>query len=234
MSTAELAPARHRVPVPRLAVGLAALGVVLELVGWLTRVTGAPTSIARPLAMDAPFSLARMYVAGLFAAAAVVAAVGAGRLPGRRTWWTSVAAIAGGIAAVKFAGTAHARFVAALGGGSSLSALVVSAALAGGVVGGLWWLSRYERRDRHRVLGCLALYAGAAVGLSAVSAAAGPAWSATATLVEESGEALAGVGLLVAVLLGVAPRLVLPASWPLRRVADQHTLGAEAVPHLTG
>ena len=226
MSTAA-APARRRVPVPRLALGLAALGLVLELTGWLTRVAGAPASIARPLAMDAPFSLARMYVTALFAAAALVAAAGAGRLPGRRTWWTSVAAIAGGIAVVKAAGTAHARFVAAVGGGSSLQALAVSAALAGGVVGGLWWLSRHERRDRRRVLGCLGLYAGAAVGLSALSAAVGPAWSATATLVEESGEALAGVGLLVAVLLGVAPRLVLPASWPLRRADDQLTLGAE-------
>ena len=226
MSTAA-APAHRRVPVPRLAVGLAVLGLVLELTGWLTRVTGAPVAIARPLAMDAPFSLPRMYVTALFAAAALAAAVGAGRLPGRRTWWTAVAAIAGGIAVVKGAGTVHARFVAALGGGSSLPALLVSAALAGGVVGGLWWLSRHERRDRRRVLGCLGLYAGASVGLSAVSAAIGPAWSATATLVEETGEALAGVGLLVAVLLGVAPRLVLPASWPLRRADDQLTLGAD-------
>ena len=209
---------------------LAAVGVALELVGWLTRVTGAPASLARPLAMDAPFSLARSYVTLLFLTAAAVAAVGAARLPGRRTWWTAVAVIAAGIATVKAAGTAHARFVVALGGGSR--ALLVSIALATAVVGGLWWLSRHERRDRRRVLGCLGLYAGAAVGLSAVSGAAGPAWSATATLVEESGEALAGVALLVAVLLGVAPRLVLPPSWPLRRAEDVALpdLGSAPVP----
>jgi hypothetical protein len=42
----------------------------------------------------------------------------------------------------------------------------------------------------------------------------------TATYLEESGEALAGVAVLVAVLVGVAPRLVLPASWVLRRNSD--------------
>jgi hypothetical protein len=46
----------------------------------------------------------------------------------------------------------------------------------------------------------------------------------TATFLEESGEALAGVAVLVAVLVGVAPRLVLPADWALRRTADAHTI----------
>ncbi len=46
----------------------------------------------------------------------------------------------------------------------------------------------------------------------------------TATYLEESGEALAGVAVLVAVLVGVAPRLVLPASWVLRRAEDAGTL----------
>jgi len=56
-------------------------------------------------------------------------------------------------------------------------------------------------------------------------------WSVTATFVEESGEALAGVAFLIAVLVGVAPRLVLPATWPLRRTADAHTLEVpDAVP----
>jgi O-antigen ligase len=112
----------------------------------------------------------------------------------------------------------------------SAGALLVSAAAAVGVVGALWFLSRTERRDRRRVLGVLALYAAASVGLSAVSAAAtgtfgyASNWAATATFLEESGEALAGVGFLMAVLVGVAPRLVLPAGWALRRSADAHTL----------
>ena len=98
-----------------------------------------------------------------------------------------------------------------------------------------WWLavavlavlavvSRDDRRDRRRVLACLAGYAGASVGLSAVSAVAVGQWAVTATYLEESGEALAGVAVLVAVLVGVAPRLVLPASWVLRRAEDAETL----------
>jgi hypothetical protein len=80
------------------------------------------------------------------------------------------------------------------------------------------------------VLAVLALYAAASVGLSAVSSAVAGAvgsasnWAAAATFLEESGEALAGVSFLVAVLVGVAPRLVLPAAWALRRAADEHTL----------
>ena len=53
-------------------------------------------------------------------------------------------------------------------------------------------------------------------------------WAVTATYLEESGEALAGVAVLVAVLVGVAPRLVLPASWVLRREDDAATV---AIPH---
>jgi hypothetical protein len=106
-------------------------------------------------------------------------------------------------------------------------------------VGVLWFLSRTERRDRRRVLGVLALYAVAAVGLSAISSVVsasdgGSSWAATATFIEESGEALAGVAFLMAVLVGVAPRLVLPAEWALRREMDAHTLDLpEQVPGRT-
>jgi hypothetical protein len=57
---------------------------------------------------------------------------------------------------------------------------------------------------------------------SAVGGAA--RWTATATFLEESGEALSAVAFLVAVLVGVAPRLVLPAEWALRRDVDAQTL----------
>ena len=49
-------------------------------------------------------------------------------------------------------------------------------------------------------------------------------WATAATFIEESGEALAAVAFLMAVLAGVAPRLVLPASWALRREVDAQTL----------
>jgi hypothetical protein len=66
----------------------------------------------------------------------------------------------------------------------------------------------------------------AAIGLSAVSSMAGGNWATAATFVEESGEVLGGVAVLVAVLAGVAPRLVLPADWALRRTADSETVDA--------
>jgi hypothetical protein len=98
---------------------------------------------------------------------------------------------------------------------------------AAGVLAVLAFISRAERRDRRRVLGSLTAYAVASVGLSAVSVVAVGQWAVTATYLEESGEALGGVAVLVAVLVGVAPRLVLPASWVLRREEDTAT---DAVP----
>ena len=41
---------------------------------------------------------------------------------------------------------------------------------------------------------------------------------------EEVVEGLSGVAFLLAVLLGVVPRAVLPAGWPLRRAADDEVL----------
>jgi hypothetical protein len=125
----------------------------------------------------------------------------------------------------------HAEAVVAVSGviGAAL-ATALGALLAAAVVGGLFFLSRGERRDRRRVLGTLAGYAVAVVGLSAVSGwaagALGSNWAAAATFVEESGEALAGVAFLMAVTLGVAPHLVLPPSWTLRRRADAEALAA--------
>jgi hypothetical protein len=107
-----------------------------------------------------------------------------------------------------------------------VGAQVVSALLAVAVVGALWFLSRTDRRDRRRVLGWLSAYAVAAVGLSALSSVVPDGLTAVATYLEESGEALSGVAFLVAVLVGVAPRLVLPAGVPLRRAQDAHTVEA--------
>jgi len=99
-------------------------------------------------------------------------------------------------------------------------AVVVSVAVVIAVLAVLAFVSRAERRDRRRVLTGLAAYGAASVGLSTISTLAVGQWAVTATYLEESGEALAGVAVLVAVLIGVAPRLVLPASWALRRNFD--------------
>ncbi|MGY1802939.1 hypothetical protein ACI78T_06635 [Blastococcus sp. SYSU D00922] len=222
---------RRTLPVPPIGVALFGVAVALETVGYVGRLNGFTGQAADLLSMDAPWSLPRLFVAALFAAAALAAVAGAGSIPGRRTWWLAVGLVAGGIAAVKAGSTVHSDVMgtaAAAVGDTGALVLSVSAALV--VLAGLAFLSRTERRDRRRMLGVLAFYATASVGLSAVSSAVTGAvgyasnWAAAATFVEESGEALAGVSFLIAVLVGVAPRLVLPADWALRRSADEHTL----------
>jgi hypothetical protein len=222
---------RRTIPVPPLGIALFAMATGLETCGYVVRLTGTRGPVAQVLSMDASHSLPRMFVAALFAAAALAAVAGAGRMPGRRTWWVAVGLVAGTIAAVKAGSSVHADALGALTEAvGATGALLLSVAAAASVLGALWVLSRNEQRDRRRVLGVLALYAGASVGLSAVSSVAartyGSAsnWAAAATFLEESGEALAGVAFLVAVLVGVAPRLVLPPAWVLRRTADAHTL----------
>jgi hypothetical protein len=223
-----VAPARRSLPLPPLGIGLVAVAVALETIGFVARLTGSNSS---SLSMDAPYSLPRLYVAALFAAGALAALAGASAIPGRRTWWTAVGLVAGVIAAVKAGSTVHSDAIAALVSAAGwTAATAISVLLAAVVVGGLWFLSRSERRDRRRVLGSLAGYAVAAVGLSAVSGIVAGAygglssWAAGATFIEESGEALGGVAMLIAVLAGVAPRIVLPAAWPLRREVDARTL----------
>ncbi|MGY1724498.1 hypothetical protein [Blastococcus sp. SYSU DS0533] len=217
---------RRAVPLPPVGVGLAAAAVTLMATGFVLRLNGATGSAAQLLSMDAPFSLPRLFVAGLFAAAAIAAVAGAARNPGRRPWWLAVGVVAAGIASVKAGGTVHADAMYALYSAVGRpAAIAVSAVAALAVVGALFFLSRTERRDRRRVLGSLAGYGAASVGLSAFSSLAPRSLLVTATFVEESGEALAGVAFLVAVLIGVAPRLVLPAGWALRRTDD--ALGLE-------
>jgi hypothetical protein len=231
---------RRRIPVPPLAVGLLLTGVVLEAVGFVVRTSGHERT-ARLWSMDAPLAVPRMFVAALFALAALAAFAGAVRGTGRRPWWVAVGVVALLIAEVKAGGTVHVRALQAAGlSGHPLLATVLSGAVAGVVLAGLWWLSRTERRDRRRMLIAFGLYAVAAVGLSGVTAliAAGGGsayWTAAATFVEETGEAFGAVAVLTAVLVGVAPRLVLPADWLLRRQADALTIDApDALPHRLG
>jgi hypothetical protein len=228
---------RRAVPLPPVGVALAASALALETCGLVLRLTGATGPTARLLSMDAPFALPRMFVAALFAVAAVAAVVAVARFPGRRSWWLGVALVSTGIASVKAGGNVHADAMQAVQEAfGARTAVVLSVVVASAVVVGLWSFTRTERRDRRRVLGTLALYAVASVGLSAVSGVVPGSLSATATFVEESGEALAGVAFLMAVLLGVAPQLVLPASWALRRTADAEALealpGSAAAPNI--
>ncbi len=232
LSAERVRTARRRIPLPPVGVALAATAVLLETAGYVTRLTGATGPVARALSMDAPYSAPRTFVAALFAVAAVAAVAGAVRAPGRRAWWLAVGLVCAGIAVVKAGGTVH---VGAMSAVSSVvgeaGAVVVSVAVVVAVLAVLAFVSRAERRDRRRVLTCLAAYGAASVGLSTFSTLAVGQWAVTVTYLEESGEALAGVAVLVAVLIGVAPRLVLPASWVLRREEDADALPAA---HLRG
>jgi hypothetical protein len=221
--TAPVRVRRRPVPLPPVGVGLIVVALLLEGAGYVTRLNGSRGPLAQVLSMDAPLSAPRMFVAGLFAVAAVAAVAGAGVQRGRRTWWLAIGIVAAGIASVKAGGTVHARLGALVESAVGTTATVLlSSLLAASVLGALAFLSRGERRDRRRLLWVLAFYGVAVVGLSAVSGAVagafggGSSWAAMATFVEESCEALAGVAFLVAVLVGVAPQLVLDAS-ALRR-----------------
>ncbi|MGY1740247.1 MULTISPECIES: hypothetical protein [unclassified Blastococcus] len=226
-----LLPARRHVPLPPVGVALAAIAVGLEGVGYVLRLTGATGPTARALSMDAPYSAPRLFVAGLFAVAAFAGFAAAGRIPGRRTWWAAVGLVAAVIAVIKTGSTVHSEGMARLAGAlGEAQAVALSMVAAGGVVAALAVISRAERRDRRRILLCLTGYAVASVGLAAASDLASGRLHAALTFIEESGEALAGVAFLIAVLVGVAPRLVLPASWPLRREADAHTLEVASEP----
>lgn len=214
--------ARRRIPLPPIGMALAGLAVALEASGYLARLRGVRLTT---ISMDAPFSVPRLYVATLFAFAALVAFAATGVHPGRRTWWAAVGVVGAAIATIKAGGTLHQSalhaLVVAFG---TTAAQLISAVLALAVIGVLWYLSRTERRDRRRVLGSLGGYAVAAVGLSAISGAVGPNWTATATFLEESCEALGGVAFVIAVLAGTVPQAVLPAGWPLRRATDAETV----------
>ena len=227
MSAPRAAAAPHGIaamlPIGR---GLAALGVAFMAVGLGTRLAGARGELADLLSMDAPGSLARLYVTGVLASAAVIAALGARWRAGRRTWWGAVGVIAGILALTKAAGDVHSRVVASFGDGlQAWRGMVVMGLLAVAGITVLWRLSAGDRRDRRRVLGVLSAHAVAAVGLSAVSSYAylwgGDVAGAVATFVEETGEAVTAVALLVVVLVGVLPALVLPEGTVLRRRDDE-------------
>jgi hypothetical protein len=231
--TRPAATRRRRLPLPPIAIPLVGIGVTLEAVGFVLRAAGRDRGTARVLAMDLPLSVPRMYITALFAAAALAAFLGGARATGRRTWWVAVGGVAAVVAEVKGGGTVHVRALEALGVRERpVVAAVGSAFVVGVVLASLWWLSRSERRDRRRVLVAFALYGMASVGLSAISSIVGQsvggasAWTAAATFVEESGEVVGAVAVLIAVLVGVAPRLVLPAHWALRRTADAETIDA--------
>lgn len=158
---------------------------------------------ARLFDLDALGGVPRLVTTALFLATAVLAWFASRRCVGRRAlWWRAVAGIGVVLALAKLV-SLHSLAKA----DSAVLTLVGSVLLA---VAGLGVLSVLGRRwgvsATRPVVTALALYAGAAIGLDAVTwliaavqAHAGALSAAAATFVEEFGEALTALVLLVTV-----------------------------------
>lgn len=200
----------------RQPVGLVLAGavVVAETVGLLTRRACAggdcgSSDWATLLDMDALGSLPRALITLLLAATALVCAHGlvrAGR-HGAALWW-AVLGLGGALLAAAKHWSVHSLVEERLAGlmpGADVQLLFVLVSAVGLVV--VLVSGRWVRRDtRTAVATWLALYALASVGLAAITVGVsgfGPLVADLSTWVEETGEGLAAVGLLVAVRQGV-------------------------------
>ncbi|KQS68796.1 hypothetical protein [Modestobacter sp. Leaf380] len=205
-----------RRPTRVAAVVLGVTAVVLEtsgLVGRLACLRGdcgpTATAWARVLDMDHVGSVPRLLVTSVFAVVCLVALTGAVRChrAGARPWWLALAVGAAALSLAK-AWSWHSLVEVGLSGllpAADVQLVFVATAVVGIAV--VTASGRRVRRDtRIAVTTWLALYAVAAVGLSALASAvagAGPTALALGTWVEETAEALAAVGLLAVVVHGV-------------------------------
>lgn len=190
-----------------LALGLFGLGFVVR---W--RCTAGSCALAGHewlFDIDAVGGLPRLFTVSLFAATTVAAALVALRSDGPpRLWWSAVAAIGVGLVGAKLV-SVHSVMEADDGRGTTLlvgavATLVGLPALA--AAGRAWQVPRAGG-----VVVALALYALAALGLDQVTGLVaaldpGPLPDAAATFVEELGEALTALALLVAVVRRVPER----------------------------
>jgi hypothetical protein len=174
--------------------------LVVELrCGRTTRCTGSFGE--RLFSLDELGSLPRLFTSGLFLAVAVLAAQAARRSVGpARPWWAAVAGIGGVLALAKLL-SAH----SVAEGLSPVVTLVVGVVVTAVALG---FLARTGRRWGIAAAGAVVLalscYAGVALGLDAVTSVAaalqdrvGVLGRVAATFVEELGEALAALLVLV-------------------------------------
>jgi hypothetical protein len=200
-------------------VGLQALGLVLRLrCSLVGRCAGV---LPRVFDMDALGGLPRLAITALFAATAVLAWRAARRQAGRAaTWWTALAVIAGALTVAKLV-SVHAAAKA----WAPVPTLVACLLLAAAALVVLGWLGR--RRGvpaTGPVVLALALYVAAALGLDALTGLAaavqtrsGALTAAAATFVEELGEGLAALVVLVTVRWQAAAVAPAPAAVPVPR-----------------
>jgi hypothetical protein len=191
-----------------VAMTLFLVSLVVEIrCGRTTRCTG--TLAERLFSLDELGGLPRLFTTGLFVAVAVLAGTVVRRTTGHeRLWWAAVAAIGAVLALAKLV-SSHSEAK----GMSALATLVVGVVLtvvalaALAVTGRRWGIPAASA-----VVLALGLYAGVALGLDAVTAVVvgvqdqvGMLSHVAATFVEELGEALAALFVLVTV------RWLLPA-----------------------
>ena len=176
------------------------LGLVVRIRCTLHGRCGGPAHL---LDLDSLGGVPRLATTALFVATAVLAWGAARRAPGRAgLWWTAIAGV-GAVLALLKAVSAHSAAKA----DSAALTLSGSVALAVAALAALWLLGRrWGVPATGPVVLALALYAGAAIGLDAVTsvvaavqAHAGALSDAAATFVEELGEALTALTLLVVV-----------------------------------
>jgi hypothetical protein len=156
---------------------------------------------ARMFDLDALGGVPRLITTAMFLGAAVLAWRAARRCAGRRAlWWWAVAAVSAVLAGAKLA-SVHSLAKE----DSAVLTLLASVVLAVAALGALYVLGRrWGVAATRPVVTALALYAVASIGLDAVTwliaavqAQPGALSAAAATFVEELGEALAALVLLV-------------------------------------
>ncbi|MGY1615363.1 hypothetical protein ACI797_01335 [Geodermatophilus sp. SYSU D00691] len=194
---------------PRWVPALAGVALVLYVVGYAVRLhcgwgRCGGSAVARLVDLDALGGLPRLFTTGLFVAVAVLAWRARRRLQaGPAAWW--------GLVALAGVALALAKLVSVHGfAKTGMSPALTLAAGLGLTVAGLVVLRVTGRRwavpGAGAVVLAMAVYAAAALGLDVVTGAVGairgswgPLTDATATFVEELGEALAALFLLAVV-----------------------------------
>jgi len=189
--------------------GLAASALGIFLLGFLVALRCGPRGCSGSLAtrlsdIDAVGGLPRLFTTALFGAVAVLAFRARRHVQGPAApWWAAVSVIATGLALAKVA-SVHATLKGSV---SPLLTLVGGLALTGLALGLLWTAGRRRGVAAARpVVLAFAAYAVVALGLdlltglaAAVQAHVGWLTVSGATFVEELGEALAALLLLVTV-----------------------------------
>jgi hypothetical protein len=181
-------------------VGLYCAGLLVRIRCTFLRHCGGP---ARLFDLDALGGIPRLVTTALFVATAVLAWWASRRCAGRRALWWRAVAVSGVVLAVAKLFSVHSLAKA----DSAVLTLLLSVLLACAGLGALVALGRrWGVTATGPVVLALALYASAAIGLDAVTwliaavqAQPGALSAAAATYVEELGEALSALVLLVTV-----------------------------------